>query len=188
MHDHYLNKFFQKLFFGNSGNARIFLTVLVFLLNLGLVMGIDYVFIHNLPVPEYEYPNRYPDFSAYIDGEILDANGAGGTFGKYYVLYRDAEGTKLVELSYNTVFHRCNLKENSVIPIPANQNPYIHDEGNAFAYLRFTIEDNTIANLDHRDFYLSTNGSPEMSMYIALAALILLLEIVIFNRLHALFR
>lgn len=188
MHDHHLNKFFQTLFFGNSGNARIFLIVLVFLLNLGLVMGIDYAFIHNLPVPEYEYPNRYPDFSAYIDGEILDAYGAGGTFGGYHVLYRDEEGTKFAELSYNSIFHRCNFRESSIISIPDDQEPYIHDEGNAFAYLRFTIEDNTIANLDHRDFHLSTNGSPEMNMYIALAALILLLEVLIFNRLYSLIR
>lgn len=81
MHDHYLNKSFQKLIFGNSGTAKILLMVLIFLLNLGAVAIVDGFLIHNIPAVSEEDTVAFgslhdgPDFSEYIDGEILDVYG-----------------------------------------------------------------------------------------------------------------
>jgi len=197
MHDHYLNKFFQKLFFKESGAPGIFLIVLVFLANLALVAGIDFALIHNIPQPETQISSSlipdllYPDFSGALDGEALDA--WQGFDDSIFVLYRNPDGnTYVAKLEGSGLFHRYHWDRSCHIPIPENQEPYIHDEGNSVNYLRFTISDDGFTYLDHREISLfgssGNAGSKLLSLWMGISAIFLLLEMIIYNKFHAVFR
>lgn len=188
MHDFYLNKFFQNLFFGNSGTAKILLMVLVFLLDLGLVMGVDGFLIHNIPAVSHEESAAFgslhegPDFSQYIDGEILDVY---GNLNGYHVLYQSDSGeTKLVEVKANDIFYRYRIDRGSELVIPADRDIYHYDNGSNLAPLTFTITNGSeITELTHWDFQLfSFGGNETLIFYMSIAAVMLLVETYILNK------
>lgn len=197
MHDHYLNKFFQKLFFRDSGAPGILLIVLVFLTNLALVMGIDLLLIHNIPLPEAQISSmlipdyQYPDFSDALGGEALDASS--GFDDSFFVLYRSPDGNSYVtKLEGSGLFHRYHWDKSCHILIPEARDTYIHEEGNSVNYLRFTVSNGGFTEFHHREISLfGSSGNEEsqlLSIWMVLAVIILLLELVIFNKLRAVFR
>ncbi len=180
MHDFYITKFFQQLIFGKSGNGSIFLVVLVFLLNLGAVMAVDGYVIHNIPAVEGGHEETYaigtrddgPDFSPYIDGEILDTY---GVIHAYDILYRAENGEKkLVSLNCNEIFHRYRINRGSEITIP-EEDPYEYDSGPGMTRLRLRIENDQIMNLSRQGGW-QINRSYLLFFYIFIALLFLGIE------------
>jgi len=189
MHDFYITKFFQRMIFGKSRLGGILLTVLAFLLNLGIVMGVDFCFFHSIPLPEaYFSPDNthrtYPDFRDSVDGEILDITGEMGD--GYHILYRDAAGVShVVRLDGSDVFRRYWLKVSSRITLPAGQDPFSYEEGNPVSHLRFTVSGDRFEAFSHREFALfSISGiSKTLSIHIAYSLLLLFVEYFILKKL-----
>lgn len=190
MHDFYLTKFFQRLLFGKHGNGSILLMVLVFLLNLALVMGVDFGFIHNIPLPETTFtPTNthriYPDFRDSFDGEILDMDGEKG--GGYYVLYRDTSGdTHVIKLEGSGIFFRYHWNEGSRITIPAEEDPFTYDEGNKVYFLRFTVSNDRFEDFSEREFQLFSGNIADrlLGVHMVIALLMLIVEGYILNKIR----
>lgn len=173
MHDHYFNKFIQKLIFGNSGTAKVLLMVLIFLLNLAAVMGIDGFLIHNIPATETDIPGHYeyPDFTPYIDGEILDTY---GNFNGFHILYQTEGETRLVEVKANDIFYRYRIDRGSEVVIP-QADPYVYDSGPGFTRLQFTIENHRITELSESGI-IGIGAQKLLGIYMVIALVMLLVE------------
>lgn len=187
MENHYIGKFFRNLIFGKSGTSRIFLLVMLFLMNLGLILFLDFAFIHNIPLPDETvtfrvYDSSYPDFSDSIDGEILDISG--DALQGYHVLYRDADGVScVVELDGSGIFHRYRLIKRSRITIPAGEDPFVYEEGDQLEYLRITVTEDRFDRCEHRDFQLFSGNEQDKLLFcwMLIALIALLTEMYIFK-------
>lgn len=137
MHDFYLNKFLQKLFFGNGG---IFLIVLVFLLNLGIVICIDGFLL--FPIPATSNYREGPDFSDHIQGDILDKSLFDDTG---FLLYRDENGNRhLATVKRNDVTRRYRIIHSKDQLIPENEDPFVYKAGNFFHQNTITVSGDKI--------------------------------------------
>lgn len=113
----------------------------MYLVNLILVLVFQALFVYNIPLPEAETADGYPDFSQvefFRGSEILDI---AGTSDEYHILYRDEGGTKLVKLEGNLYFRRFDIKESTVTEIPGQSGEQIIELPNFLGKDTVTITD-----------------------------------------------
>ena len=137
MHDFYLNKFLQRLFFGNGG---IFGIVLAFLLNLEIVICIDGFLLSPIPATTDYWEG--PDFSGHIQREVLDKSPQGDPD---FLLYRDESGNRhLATVKHNDVTRRYRIVSSKDQLIPENEDPFVYETGNFFHKTTITVSGDEI--------------------------------------------
>lgn len=89
-----------------------------------------------------------------------------------------------MEVTWNDIFCRYRIDRSSELVIPADQDIYHFDNGSTLAPLTFTITNGSeITELTHWDFQLfSFSGNETLVFYMSIAAVMLLVETYIFNK------
>lgn len=175
MHDFYITKFFQKLFFGNSGMGQVLLITLTFLLNLTLVFVIDGFAIHSIAPDD----SRSPDFSAYIDGEILDSTTPGGTG---FILYRGTDGNRhLATIKENRITWRYRIVNSRDLVISEGEDPFVYETGSILFGGKHTV---TVSGDEFIQHECLGGGfaNETLSAYMLIALASLLVELAIFRK------
>ena len=181
---------FDDMFPGmKRNNLTVLFWTALFLINLLLVVGFQYLFVYIIPQPETEFETThgqwyFEDFSdaKFFEGcEVLDATG--GNYGNFY-LYRDVDGQiKVVRIHNHSIFYtRYRIDRVNAQAVPAGEDVMVEMEypgGSQTLRIldqqRFDIEyyKSTRSILG---FFLPDSSSKTMGLYIAFAAVLLIGE------------
>lgn len=182
-----------------KNNLSVLIWTVLFLLDLGLVLAMQYFIFYPIAQPEQEIQlngREYPDFSeaAYFEGcELLDMYGAGNYH--YWVLYRDAAGeSRMVCISENHIFRRHRIDKGADTLISADAEVTVltmecATHNRTFRILNGEKIDNELQEYQHKFLGSLLDGpSKQMGLSMFIAVLILLFEYGVYCQLHRIVR
>lgn len=170
----------------SKGMLAILLWAVIYLVDLALVVGFNWVYVYTIPEPQ---PGQYPpDFNQWLDGEQLDAYGS--LSDGFHVLYRtDAGERRLVWIQVNQVLNRFDVVESS------DQQVGLEERVDMEVRLLRTVDGDIIdphigveSQRTGIGYFVSYDQSSVMGSYMAIALVILLVEYFLYWQFSRMFR